>query len=64
VRVDALDAATRLAGIEERAVHQVLDRMRHVRVRAHVGRVLAAQFQADANEAVGRRLLHRMTAGD
>ena len=62
--VDALDAAARLARVEERPVNQVLDRMGHVRVGAHVGRVLAAQFQAGADEAAGRGLLHCVTAGD
>src|SRR5262249_32009278 len=43
--VDALDGAARLAGVEHRAVNQVLDSRPHRRVGPHVGRVFAAEFQ-------------------
>ena len=46
MHVDALDAAAALPGVEERAVDQVLDRVLEVGVGAHVGRVLAAEFEA------------------
>src|SRR3546814_585356 len=53
VHVDALDAAARLAGIEEGAVDGVLDSVGEVCVGAHVGGVLAAKLQADADELAG-----------
>ena len=43
--VDALDAAARLSGVVEGAVHQALGRRRGVRVRCHVPRVLTAKLQ-------------------
>ena len=63
VDVDPLDRAARLAAVEERAVGQVLDRVGEVGIGADVGRVLAAELEADAEEAAGGRLLHRMAAG-
>ena len=35
-----------------------------VRIRTHVGRIVAAELQADADEALGRRALNRVTALD
>ena len=64
VHIDAPDATAGLARIEECAIHQVLNRMHEVRVRSHVGRVVAAQFQASADETVGRGTLNRMPALD
>ena len=60
MHVDALDAAARLAGVEERAVDEVLDRVGEVGVGAHIGRILAAELEPDADEAPGRRLLARL----
>jgi hypothetical protein len=62
VDVDALDAAARLAGIEERAVDQILDSVTHVGIGTHIGRVLAAELEADADEPAGRGLLDRPAA--
>ena len=58
VDIDALDAAAGLPAVEERAVDQILDRVRQVGVGADIGGVLAAELEADADETVGRRLLH------
>ena len=45
MHVDALDAAARLAGVEERAVDEVLDGVGQVGVRPDIGRILAAELQ-------------------
>src|SRR6185295_16814060 len=57
MHVDSLDAAARLARVEERAIDEVLDRMREIGIGPHIGRILTAQLEPDANEAAGRRLL-------
>ena len=62
--VDALDAAAALAGIEEGAVDQILDREFQVGVGRHVGRVLAAEFEAEGGERSRRRPLHAPPAFD
>ncbi|MNE35551.1 hypothetical protein D3C80_1293210 [compost metagenome] len=62
MHVDALDAATGLPGVEEGAVDCGCHRMAEVGVGAHVGRVLAAQLQADADEAPRRCPLDHGTA--
>ena len=62
VHVDALDAAAGLAGIEHGAVDQVLDGVRQVGVGAHIGRVAAAELEAEADEALGGGL-HDGVAG-
>ncbi len=64
VHVDALDAAAALAGIEEAAVDEILDRVVELRIGAHVGRVLAAELEAGGDEAIGRRALDRVAALD
>jgi len=48
VHIDALDGAAALAGIEHRAIDQILDRVVELGIGADIGRVLAAQFQAEA----------------
>ena len=63
VHIDPLDGAARLAGVEEGAVRQVFDRVVEVRIGPHIGRVLAAQLEADAEEPPGRRLLDAGAAG-
>ncbi len=55
--VDAFDAAAALAAVEKRTVHQVLNGEGDIRVGAHVGRILAAQFQAGIDELVGNTVL-------
>ena len=62
LHIDAFDAAAGLAGVEKGAVHQIFYRRRQVGVGAHIGRILPAQFQADADEALGGRPLHRAAA--
>ena len=57
MHVDPLDAAAALAGVVERAVDQLLDSRVEVGVGAHIGRVLAAELEADADEGAGRRAL-------
>ena len=64
VDIDALDAAAGLPGVEERAVDEVLDRVREIGIRAHVRRVLAAEFETDADEAAGRGALDRCTTSN
>ena len=64
VRVDAFDPAAGLPGIEISAVHKILHGMREVGIGTHVGGILAAQFEADADETLGRCVLHGMSAGD
>ena len=64
VHIDALDAAAALAGIEERAVDEVLDRVIEIGVGAHIGRVLAAELEAERREGAGRGALDRAAAGD
>ncbi len=63
VDVDPLDAAAALPRVEEGAVYQVLDGVRHVDVGPDVGRVLAAELEADIDEPAGRRFFHRFPAG-
>ena len=64
VHIDALDPAAALPGIEISAVDNVLDRMREIDVGAHIGRILAAEFEPDAGEGAGRRLLDRAAGRD
>ena len=64
VHVDALHPAARLAGVEVRAVDEVLDGVREIGVVAHVRRIAAAELEPDADEARGGRALHGMAAGD
>ena len=52
VHVDALQAATGLAAVEVRAVDDVLDRVREIRVVAHVDRIAAAELEPGADEAL------------
>ena len=64
VHVDALDRAAGLAAVEERAVGQVLDRVREIGIGPYVGGVLAAELEADAEKTRGCGLLHAVPAGD
>ncbi len=57
--VDPFDAAAGLAGIEERAIRQGLDRMRQVGIGPHIGGILAAEFETRRRKARRRRLDHR-----
>ena len=63
IDVHPLYRAARLAGIEERAVDNVLYRLIECGVRAHVRRILAAQLEARADEPTRRRALYRLPAG-
>jgi len=63
VRIDALDAAAGLTRVEESAIHQGFHGMRQIGVGAHIARIVAAQFQPDADKTSGGRLLHRHAAG-
>ncbi len=64
LNVDALNAAARLAGIEKSAINQILHRMADVGVGAHIGWILAAQLQPDADETPGRGGLNHFTTGN
>src|SRR6516162_10104820 len=64
MRVDALDAATALAGIVEGAVDEVLDGVVEVCVGADVSRVLAAELQAERRERSRGGALHRLAPFD
>ena len=63
MRVDALDPATRLACVKERAVGQVFDGVGDIGIGAHIGRILAAQFQPDADESALGHALDHLAAG-
>ena len=63
VDINALDAAAALAGIEESAVDQSLDGMVEIGVGHHIGRVLAAEFQAEPSEGARRGALDDPSAG-
>ena len=58
------NAAAGLAGVEVRAVDDVLDRVREIRIVAHVRRIAAAELEPGADEARRGRTLHGVTAGD
>ena len=58
IDIDALHGAAALPGVEEAAVHQVFYRLFEIGVCPHVGRVLAAKFQAHAEEASRGRAFH------
>ena len=64
MHVDALDAAAGLAAVEVRAVDEVLDGVREIRVVAHVHRIAAAELEAGADEAFRRGALNGMAARD
>ena len=64
VHVDALDAAAALARIEEGAVDEVLDGVVEIGVRAHIGRVLAAELEPERGEGARRCALDGAPAGD
>src|SRR5690606_32766145 len=57
VDVDALDTTAALAGVEESAVDQILDRMIELRVGADVGGILSAKLQGDRGECARCRPL-------
>ena len=59
VDVDALDATAALPGIEEGAVDQTFDCEFQIGVCRDIGRILAAEFEAECRERSGRRALHR-----
>ncbi len=54
VHVDALQPATGLAAVEVRAVDDVLDRVREIRIVAHVDRIAAAELEPGADETLRR----------
>src|SRR5205085_1069790 len=54
--------AARLAGVEERAVDEVLDCRLERRIGTHISRVFSAELEAQADEAACRGSLHRMPA--
>ncbi len=54
--IDALDGATALAVVVERAVGQTRGGRGHVDVVAHIDRILAAQLELDRGHATGHRL--------
>jgi hypothetical protein len=64
VHVDALDPAAGLARIEEGTIDQILDRMGEIGIRAHVSRVLPAEFEPGADEALADGALDRLAAID
>ncbi|MNI25508.1 hypothetical protein D3C73_791600 [compost metagenome] len=64
VDVDAFHGAATLPGIEETAVHQVFHRMLEVGVSPHVGRILAAELQAHADEASRGGAFHGLAGID
>ena len=57
VNIDALDAATRLPAVEERAVDEVLHRVLELHVRANVRRI--TELEPHPDEALRREPLHR-----
>ncbi len=57
-------AAAGLAGIEEGAVHKVLDGEGQVRIGAHIGGILAAKFEPDIYEAINGCVHNGMAARD
>src|SRR6185312_10336738 len=63
MNIDPPDSAARLAGVEEGAVHQILDRMSEIRVLADIGRIIAAELETNGNEAIGGGPLDRRAAG-
>jgi hypothetical protein len=63
VHVDALQSAAGLAGVEKRAIDDVLDGVIEIGVMPYVNRIAAAQLQAHADEPRGRRALHGVPAG-
>ena len=63
INIDALDTATGLPRIEHGAIGYGLDRVLHIGVLAHVGRVLAAEFEADPDKAAGRNSLDHFATG-
>ena len=54
VHVDSLDAAAGLAAVEERAVHEVLNRMGEIRIVTHVRRIAATELET-CSDKTGRR---------
>ena len=61
--IDALDAAAALAGIVEGAFDQIGDGIVQLDVGQHIGRVLAAEFQAERHEGSRRGLFDGAAAG-
>ena len=64
VNINSLDAAATLARVEESAVDKVLDRKFKWRIRADIGRVFAAELQADRRKSAGGGALDSPPAGD
>ena len=62
VHVDSLDRAAALPCVVDRAVDDVLDRLREVAVGRDVRRVVAAELEARMQKAPGRRLDHPVPA--
>ena len=62
VDVDALDAAARLARVEERSVDELLDGAAEVGIGADVRGIFASELEPRADEPLRGRLLHRMAS--
>ena len=48
VHIDAFDAAAALSGIEETAIHQILDRVGKIGVSTNISGIFSAELQTDA----------------
>ena len=64
VHVDALDAAAGLAAVEERAVDEILDGVREIRIVTHIRGIAAAELEARADEALRHGALNGVPARD
>ena len=64
VHVDAFDAAAALAGIVERAIDQIFDRVVELGVGPHIGGVLAAELKPDRGERARGSTLDGAAAGN
>ena len=63
MNINALDAATALSGIIERAIDQLFDREVNVRVGPDISWILSAQLQTECREGTRRRPLDRTATG-
>ncbi len=64
MNIDPLDGAAGLTGIEEGAVHQILNRVIEVGIGTDIGWVLAAELQPERDEAPTGGLADGAPAGD
>src|SRR6185437_1799200 len=58
MHVKPLDRAARLAGIGEASIRDLGYRRCEIRVRPHIGGILAAELQMDVSEGARRRPVH------